>query len=187
MKISLTHTGIWPLAAAFIILSGCQTQHAITLRPDRSALIRNSTTYSGKEKVRDYYTSPTVITIDTSGFNLIESIILIGEIDSLGYYLPTFDPRQIRVALQGKELSIHFNQTPLLSGWSGSTITLFVEQGIEKVLRSKRKVKLLKHGKDWNYATIRIRRKLLKEAHRISTSRSYYDKLYAGRTLRVSD
>ena len=164
MKISLTHTGIWPLAAAFIIHSGCQTQHAITLRPDRSALIRNSTTYTGKEKVRDYYTSPTVITIDTSGFNLIESIILIGEIDSLGYYLPTFDPRQISVALQGKELSIRFNQATLLSGWSGSTITLFVEQGIEKVLPSKRKVKLLKHGKDWNYATIRIRRKLLKRS-----------------------
>jgi hypothetical protein len=159
MKTSQPRTSIWFLAAALIIHSGCQTQHTITLRPDRSAFIRNSTTYAGKDKVRDYYTSPTVVTVDTSGFNLIESIVLISEIDSLGYYLPTFDPRQISVALQGKELSFRFNQAPLLSGWSGSTITLFVEQGIEKALPAKRRVKL-----DWNYATIRIPRKVLKRS-----------------------
>jgi hypothetical protein len=141
------------------LLSSCQTQHMITLRPDRSALIRNSTTATGLD-IRQYYESPSVMIMDTSWVG--NSILVIRDIDSLGYYLPTFVPEQIKVSLRGKELSVSFVEADLLKGWSACSITFFVEQGILGAFPVKSKVFLAKRGPDLSYATIRIRRKVLK-------------------------
>lgn len=111
--------------------------------------------------VRRYLESPALVTMDTSYVG--NSIIIISDIDSLGNFLPTFDQGQVSVSLHGKELTVHFNEAPLLKGWSASTITFFVEQGILGAFPVKSKVFLAKRGENLSYATIRIRRKVLKE------------------------
>jgi hypothetical protein len=146
------------MVGTILLTSGCHTQHIVTVHADRSAVIRNSTTLTGLHTAR-HYRSPTVVMLDTSVLGY--SIVVINEVDSLGQYLPTFDPRQMTVSLHDNELSVHFNTAPTLKGWSGSSLTFFVEQGIEKALTSNRKVTLESKNGTLHYATIHIRKKVL--------------------------
>lgn len=147
------------LVGAVLHICGCQTHHTITVRADRSAVIRTTGTLPGPHTPRNYR-SPEVVLVDTSVLG--SSIVVINDIDSLGHYLPTFDPRQVTFSLRGNELSVHFNTAPILKGWSGSGLSVFVEQGIEKALPSERKVTLESMSGTLHYASIRIRRKVLR-------------------------
>jgi hypothetical protein len=141
---------------AALLLSGCHTGHLITVRADRSAVIRNF----GRD-VRHLHGSPAMILMDTSALG--SSIVLIKDIDSLGRYLPTFDPQQVTVSLRGDTLSVRFKDAPLLKGWRRTGLTFFVERGIYKVLPSKRKVSLVNDGIRIRYAAIGIRKKVLEK------------------------
>jgi hypothetical protein len=101
-----------------------------------------------------------VVVVDTSVFG--NSIVVLKDIDSLGHYLPTFDPQQVTVCLRGNELSVQFNTAPILKGWKVSGLSFFIEQGIEKALPSKRKVMLESMNGTTHYASIRIRKKVLR-------------------------
>ena len=147
------------VAGAILLISGCQTQHTITVRADRSAFVRNSSTLTGLD-IHRYANSPALLLMDTSVFG--NSIVVIKDIDSLGHYLPTFDPHQVTISLRGNELSVHFHTAPILKGWSGSGLSFFVEQGIEKALPSKGKVTLESMSGAMHYASIRIRKKVLR-------------------------
>lgn len=150
---------IWHCAlCAFFLFPACQTHHLITLRSDRSVVIRNTSLLDNA--VRHYYGKPAVIMVDTSVVG--NSIVVISDIDSLGRYLPTFDPRQVTVSLHDNELSVHFNTAPVLKGWAGTGLTFFVENSIEKTLSAKRKL-VLDSGGLMKYASIRIPRKVLRK------------------------
>ena len=133
--------------------AGCQTSHTITLKPDRSVVVRNSTTCTAMD-VREHYASPAIQLMDTSVFG--SSIMVITDIDSLGNHLTTYNKGQFNFSLRGDELTVRAGEAALKKCWSTSYLTLFVEQGIEGVTANER-FKL-----DGAYAHLRIRRKVLK-------------------------